>query len=312
MGIITFSVPCSVIQYNVNFRASAGLNPAWSTYYYYRINSGSWVYLGEVTSTSCTLFGTVPVQINDVVDIIFDDEGGQVYFDANLTSSCPTDNQPVYCIYSNTITGNTNISGEVSYQFAKLGNVPIPCSNPLIFNYCGYVAVAGGDLLDSTGNSSYPDNTVYVNYRIDNTDYTQSFTTPGTSYICGFYTTGTTTSYYYKNDVLTIGSTSVGFYDTACNTAGDCTIGLLGNFAFNASSCSVACTGVTNVSVYSTCDQLYIGCDVFSSEIGGVLSEGYYSDGVYCYYIIQYMTPEFESELYSRVENVTPCSSTPL
>jgi hypothetical protein len=185
-------------------------------------------------------------------------------------------------------------------------NTPSPTS---IFNYCGFVAVSSGDLLDSTGNSSYPDNTVYVNYKIDGSEYTQSFTVAGTSYICGFYTSSATTSYYYKNDVQTIGSTSVGFYDTQCANAGDCSIDFLGNFSYSNVSCENACTGTTFVGVYTTCNPLSLGCDVFSSSDGILASSGYYSNGTNCYQVSQYTDPKFGST-YSRVINIFGCGET--
>jgi hypothetical protein len=181
---------------------------------------------------------------------------------------------------------------------------PTPTS---IINYCGYVAVEGGDIIDSTGNSSYPDNTVYVNYKIDGSEYTQSFTVAGTDYVCGYFTSQPITSYYYKNDVQTIASTSIGFYDTQCAVAGDCSIALVGNFQYSNVSCEDACTGSTLVAIYSTCNPLSLGCSVFSDGIGGLATVGYYSDGVNCYQVAQYTDPKFNSVTYTNIINVFGC-----
>ncbi len=176
-----------------------------------------------------------------------------------------------------------------------------------ILNYCGVVGVEGGDITDSTGNTLYPDNTVYVNYKVDGIEYTQSFTVAGTEYICGFFTSDPYTSYYYKNDVKTMGSTNLGFYDTACTVAGDCSITFLGNFKYSNISCEIACTALTTVAIYTTCNPLALYCDVFSDSQGTLLGTGYYSDGTNCYQVSQYTDSKFGSQTYSRVINIFGC-----
>lgn len=85
---------------------------------------------------------------------------------------------------------------------------------------CTYydVLISSADLLDATGNSSFPDNTVYVAYiDCNEIPLTKSYTVAGnfTNDIC--VSAGTSYSvYYYKNDLQTLGMSNIS------NTSIDC------------------------------------------------------------------------------------------
>lgn len=85
---------------------------------------------------------------------------------------------------------------------------------------CTYydILISSSDLLDATGNSSFPDNTVYVAYTDCNEiPQTKSYTIAGNypNDIC-VTASSTPSVYYYKNDLQTLGMSS------ASNTLTDC------------------------------------------------------------------------------------------
>lgn len=89
---------------------------------------------------------------------------------------------------------------------------------------CTYydIVIASGDLLDATGNTGYPNNTVYASYvNCDEVSSTKSYTVANT-YLNDICVTGTSsvTFYYYKNDaqVLSVSSTSTNTTTDCCPT----------------------------------------------------------------------------------------------
>lgn len=89
---------------------------------------------------------------------------------------------------------------------------------------CTYydVIIFSADLLDATGNSSFPDNTVYVSYTDCNgTPFNKSYTVAGT-YSNDICVTGTSNpfAYYYKNDsqVLAVSSQVYNTLTDCCPT----------------------------------------------------------------------------------------------
>jgi len=85
---------------------------------------------------------------------------------------------------------------------------------------CTYydVIISQGDLDDATGNISFPNNTVYISYvNCDGVSFDKSYTIAGT-YPSDICVTGSSSpsSFYYKNDSLSLGLSS------AVNTLTDC------------------------------------------------------------------------------------------
>jgi hypothetical protein len=190
---------------------------------------------------------------------------------------------------------------------------PTPTSTPTP-NYCGKVEVPIGDIINATGNTSYPDNTVYVRYRVSGEEYLQSFASDGIFYICGFYT-GEVVSYYYANDVLTQGNTTVVFYgNRSCTTSAACEpIPVSGDFRFSDTSCGFACGSLNLVNLQAYCSVLYTGCEV---AIGGnPATVGYYVKDNICYTVSQGTTktytknsPNGTNTTYTYISSISTCS----
>lgn len=127
-----------------------------------------------------------------------------------------------------------------------------PKSSFQVLNLCTIVVISKADLGDATGNTSYPDNTVYVR----TSSGTESFTIEGTYKKCTRPSNdypSTEYIYYYKNDVIQyFVNSSISFYpNTISCTTTDC-ISTDYTVQYDAFTCP--CTGgtTTTISVQST------------------------------------------------------------
>lgn len=66
---------------------------------YIRINSGSWIYVNSVTSTTCDQIGSFSANNGDVVEVKVLEltNGWEAEFRAKTALSCPTTSWPAYC-----------------------------------------------------------------------------------------------------------------------------------------------------------------------------------------------------------------------
>ena len=159
-------------------------------------------------------------------------------------------------------------------------------------NVCILITITNSDILSSTGNTSYPDGTVYVTYSVNVSDYTQSFTSAGNYQECGLpaiNTIAAQTIYYYAYDSINyFTSSSIGFYPYSranCNTVG--CIGTSYTAGYSASNCTTACTSGTPTTIYVTSTPTWtVGTRIsLNSDGTGDVSTGYYSYAGMCYYV---------------------------
>jgi hypothetical protein len=167
-----------------------------------------------------------------------------------------------------------------------------PKSSFVAGNVCILISISYSDILSSTGNTSYPDGTVYVTYSISGYDYTQSFTSAGNYQQCGLPATSVPsnqTIYYYAYDSINyFTSSSIGFYpyDKAnCNTVG--CVGTAYTVGYSSSNCATACSSGTPTTIYVTTTPTWaVGTRIASNSNGtGDVATGYYSYAGKCYYV---------------------------
>lgn len=159
-------------------------------------------------------------------------------------------------------------------------------------NVCILITISNSDIISSTGNTSYPDGTVYVTYSINGSDYTQSFTSAGNYQECGLpaiNVLAAQTIYYYAYDSINyFTSSSIGFYPynrANCNTIG--CIGTSYTANYSASDCYNACNFGTPTTIYVTTTPTWtVGTRIaLNSDGTGDVATGYYSYAGKCYYV---------------------------
>lgn len=127
-----------------------------------------------------------------------------------------------------------------------------PKSAFAVLNLCTIIVISSADLLDATGNTSFPDNTVYVRTSSGTTSYTvantyQVCTRPTNDYPSTEYI------YYYKNDVIQyfVNSTISFSPNTVSCSTSNCTSS---NYTVQFDAFACPCVGgtTTTISVQST------------------------------------------------------------
>lgn len=145
--------------------------------------------------------------------------------------------------------------------------------------WCILIAISPSDLLVSTGNTSYPDNTVYFVYSVDGTNYTESFTIADTYTRCGLPAVdipASNYSYYYANDVIQYFTVStIHFYPSPLSSCGvdGCVTGDY-TVLYNSSS---PCSGGTSTTIKVTTTPSWVIGTVITDTSGGNVAAGYYS-----------------------------------
>lgn len=158
-----------------------------------------------------------------------------------------------------------------------------PKSAFVVNNVCTDVSISFSDIISSTGNTSYPDGTVYV----VTADGTFSYTSPGNYTLCTRPATSVPSSeyiYYYAYDSIQYFTVStIGFYPSAisCSTSG-CVPSSYSTL-YDAFTCAGCTGGGSSVTLYSNSTPAWVvGTRVFDSS-GNNVSAGRYTYGGKCY-----------------------------
>lgn len=145
--------------------------------------------------------------------------------------------------------------------------------------WCILIAISQSDLISSTGNTSYPNNTVYFVYNVNGTDYTESFTVADNYTRCGLPAVDVPSnqySYYYANDTIQYFTVStIHFYPTPLSNCG--VVGCVtGNYTvtYNAST---PCAGGTTTTISVNTTPTWVVGTVVTDTAGGDVAAGYYT-----------------------------------
>ncbi len=178
-----------------------------------------------------------------------------------------------------------------------------------VLNLCTIVEISISDILSSTGNTSYPDGTVYL----VTADGTYSYTSPGSYQICTRPSTlGPNFSmYFYANDNIDYNVIStVTFYpNTVSCTVSGCTGGSY-SMQYDAFTCP--CTGGSTVTVYVDTPPVWTVGTRFKNASGTDVFDGRYTYAGKCYRV-QPVTTYFWTNgkmfttTVSQVTSVTNC-----
>lgn len=152
--------------------------------------------------------------------------------------------------------------------------------------WCTIITISNSDILSAVGNTSYPDNTVYVVYNLNGSDYTESFTVAGNYQRCCLPAINVSSAnyiYYYAYDVAQYFTVStIGFYPSSlasCDTWG-CTTGSYSTL-YNASSCP--CVSGTSTTIYVNTTPTWVVGTKISNSSGQNVATGYYTYAGKCY-----------------------------
>jgi hypothetical protein len=111
-GMITSKTVCTT-SYDVTFYTKAGATITSGEEYtlYYSSDGVNYTYLaGPLSSTSCTLLSTQTITSSTVyVKATRDSNAAEIRFAAANSSACPS-NGGTLCVYSLSLTGNTNVA----------------------------------------------------------------------------------------------------------------------------------------------------------------------------------------------------------
>lgn len=179
-------------------------------------------------------------------------------------------------------------------------------------NYCTLITITQGDLDNAIGNTSYPDNTVYVRTA----DSTISYTSANTYQICsrpnGDYPSNQYV-YYYAYDTIQYGTSIISFSTNAvsCSSQG-C---VRTNYAVKYDAFTCPCTGGTDVTIYVAGSPTWTVGTLVSGHPDYQLNvaEGRYVYAGKCYrvqseYTITYVKGQpFYQQQDTRITSVTNC-----
>jgi len=187
-----------------------------------------------------------------------------------------------------------------------------PKSSLAEMDYCTLVSITEGDILNAIGNSSYPDNTVYLRTAYGNTSFssvgvTQLCTKPNPDYPSGEWL------YYYAYDNIQYGTSIVTFVpnSVSCSSLG-CTRNQY-TVKYDAFTCP--CTGGIDVTIYvGGAPTWNVGTLVSAHpDYQSNVAEGRYVYAGKCYrvqsaYTISYLKgqPIYEQQD-TRITSVTNC-----
>ncbi|NBW33808.1 MAG: hypothetical protein EBR30_01990 [Cytophagia bacterium] len=154
--------------------------------------------------------------------------------------------------------------------------------------WCTIITISDSDIISAYGNTSYPDNTVYVTYNLNGSDYTESFTVAGNYQRCCLPAINTDAAYcvfYYQFDspqYFTV--SSIGFYP---NPLGNCdTVGCVsGSYSVLYSSGSCPCSSGTSTTIYVTTTPTWTVGTKISNSSGQNVAAGYYTYAGKCYQV---------------------------
>lgn len=190
-----------------------------------------------------------------------------------------------------------------------------PPKSSLVQNqYCGVVTINFGDILSSTGNTSYPDGTVYVRTNSG----TISYTIAGNYDICDRPTTSFPSSewtYYYAYDNIQYGSSTVAFYPNGVSCGTNGCVGTAYSVLYDAFACAGCTGGGSSTTIYVTSTPTWVpGTLVSSSSTSQVnVPPGRYVYAGKCY-LVQNVTQDafngfgkFSQTTTSQVVSVTNC-----
>lgn len=188
--------------------------------------------------------------------------------------------------------------------------------------WCTIIVISASDLLSATGNTSFPDNTVYVSYNLNGSDYTESFTVAGNYQRCCLPSTNVAAAnyiYYYANDVIQYFTiSSILFYP---NPLGNCdTVGCVTNSystQYDAFTCAGCTGGGTTTTVYANVAPSWVVGTRLSDVNNQNVTAGYYTYAGKCYrvqlvtydlYVDKAGTPQYIGSYQSSViTQVTNC-----
>ncbi len=193
-----------------------------------------------------------------------------------------------------------------------------PKSSFIVNNLCTLVSISFSDILSSTGNTSYPDGTVYV----VTADGTYSYTMAGDYQLCTRPSNNVPSTeyiYYYAYDSIQYFTVStISFYPSAvsCSTSG-CTPTSYSTLYDNSGSCAGCTGGGTSVTIYVDSAPIWtIGTRIKDSS-GNNVSAGYYVYAGKCYhitlqtvdvYVYKFGMPQYiGTATYSIVTNIITC-----
>ena len=161
-----------------------------------------------------------------------------------------------------------------------------PKSSFIANNFCTIVSIAFSDILNSTGNTSYPDGTVYV----VTADGTISYTVAGNYQICTRPSPDVPSSeyiYYYAYDTIQYFTVStINFYPSSvsCSTSG-CVPTSYSVLYDNSGTCAGCTGGGTSVTIYvDSAPTWTIGTRIKNSS-GNNVAAGYYVYAGKCYHV---------------------------
>ena len=167
---------------------------------------------------------------------------------------------------------------------------PTPTATPVPAQ-CAFIVIAQADLDDATGNTSYPDNTVYVHYFNESgSPVDESYTVAGDYWVCGSPPNEGAYTFYYKNDVkvTTVSNSSINFTINSCTLDNQCTPATSGSFRYSTVGCSTPCSGDGIVTSLHWAGSLVPGIEIFSGSTGTTPAPvGYYVSNSICYYVTQ-------------------------
>lgn len=156
-----------------------------------------------------------------------------------------------------------------------------PKSAFIVDDLCTLIVISSSDLLSATGNTIYPDNTVYVR----TSSGTESFTVADTYERCTRPSNdypSTEYIYYYANDVIQYFTIStINFYpnSVSCSTSG-C---VATNYTVQYDAFTCPCTGGTTTTIaVDSAPTWYIGT-VFKTTGGANVADGRYVYAGKCY-----------------------------
>lgn len=150
-----------------------------------------------------------------------------------------------------------------------------------VLNLCTIIVISYSDILDATGNTSYPDNTVYVRTSSGTESFTvadtyQRCTRPSNDYPSNEYI------YYYKNDTIQyFVNSSISFYPNTVSCSTSNCINTAYTTQFDAFTCP--CTGGTTTTIYvQTTPSWYVSTRITTST-GANVTNGRYVYAGKCY-----------------------------
>lgn len=158
-----------------------------------------------------------------------------------------------------------------------------PKSTFEVLNLCTIVSISGSDILSSTGNSSYPDNTVYVRTA----NGTTSYTVAGNYQICTRPTIDVPSSeyiYYYAYDNIQYFTVStISFYPNTVSCSTSNCVSTAYTTKYDAFTCAGCSGGGNNSDIYMESAPTWtIGTRVKDLN-GADVPSGYYTYAGKCY-----------------------------